>query len=411
MTKTVLVLMGFYLPGFKAGGPIRSIEGLVSSLNGEVQFRIVTTDRDLGDKVPYQNIATNRWLRVGSADVMYLPPGWKGFLSMIELLRSVNQDTVLYLNSFFSRRFSILPMFMSWMGLSRPRSVLLAPRGEFSPGALVLKKKRKHAYFRFTGFIGVYRRVLWHASTALEESDIRRILPKSLRIVLSEAFPGDQLIHEDDGDGMIAVAKDIHLISELGMRSRPRKFAGKLRAAFVSRISPMKNLLFALELLQDVSGDVSFDIYGPLEDAEYWNQCKRKIDSLPANVRVEYRGMIGHERVDQVFSEHDLFLFPTLGENYGHVICEALFAGCPVLISDKTPWRHLEEEGVGWDIPLTEAERFNSVLQECVDADDSQYSALAARAFEYAMKAVSDPAIVEENRALFRRAFGARTAV
>jgi len=114
--------------------------------------------------------------------------------------------------------------------------------------------------------------------------------------------------------------------------------------------------------------------------------------------------MVEHESVGRIFAEHNLFLFPTLGENFGHVICEALSAGCPVLISDQTPWRNLQKEGVGWDIPLAETERFRAVLQQCVNGGDEWYASLAARASEYANKVVSDPAIVEENRRLFRYA-------
>ena len=182
------------------------------------------------------------------------------------------------------------------------------------------------------------------------------------------------------------------------------KQAGQLRVVFVSRISPKKNLLSALGMLQSLSGDVFFDIYGPLEDADYWNQCKKVIGTLPSNVLVKYKGMVEHENVGRVFCEHNLFLFPTLGENYGHVICEALSAGCPVLISDQPPWRDLQQQGVGWDIPLEETERFRAVLQQCVDADEEWYAALVARATEYARLAASDPAILEENRKMFRYA-------
>jgi glycosyltransferase involved in cell wall biosynthesis len=97
-------------------------------------------------------------------------------------------------------------------------------------------------------------------------------------------------------------------------------------------------------------------------------------------------------------------LLPTLGENYSHVICEALSAGCPVLISDRTPWRNLQDKGVGWDIPLEEEERFRAVLQQCVDADGDWYATLVDRAAEYGKMAASDPAIIEENRRMFRYA-------
>jgi glycosyltransferase involved in cell wall biosynthesis len=158
-------------------------------------------------------------------------------------------------------------------------------------------------------------------------------------------------------------------------------------------------------MLEGVSGDVSFDIYGPAEDAAYWEECRGLIAALPANIRVRYWGPIEHERVARVFAEHDLFLLPTLGENYGHVICEALVAGCPVLISDQTPWRDLEAEGVGWAIPLGETERFRSVLQQCVDAGAEWHAALSARAMNYGVKHASDPETIAANRRLFQQAF------
>ena len=49
---------------------------------------------------------------------------------------------------------------------------------------------------------------------------------------------------------------------------------------------------------------------------------------------------------------NDLFFLPTRGENFGHVIAEALSVGTPVLISDQTPWRKLAAVGLGHDLPL-----------------------------------------------------------
>jgi hypothetical protein len=65
----------------------------------------------------------------------------------------------------------------------------------------------------------------------------------------------------------------------------------------------------------------------------------------------------------------------------------------------------LEAEGVGWDIPLSETERFRSVLQQCVEGDEEWYAALSMRARNYAAKRTSDPEIIAANRRLFQRAF------
>jgi glycosyltransferase involved in cell wall biosynthesis len=401
----VLGLVDTYLPGYKAGGPIRSIANLVAALGGEFYFRIVTRDRDFGDKVPFSGVIANRWTSVGNADVMYLRPGLRGFLRMCALLRSTDRNTVLYLNSFFNRRFSMLPVFMRWLNLCRPRCLVVAPRGEFSPGALQLKRTRKRVYIRISQWFGLYRDLIWHASSEFEATDIRRQFRLLQRVEIASVVPASEASGGKWPTSQIAVASDLAGLVAVGQHERRPKMLGQLRVVFVSRLSRMKNLAGGLKILRGVSGDVSFDIYGPAEDVGYWGECQGLIATLPANIQVRYWGEIGHERVAQVFAEHDLLLLPTLGENFGHVIGEALASGCPVLISNQTPWRGLEALNVGWDLPLSEPERFREVLQQCVDMGPEEHAAMSVRAARFGASRANAPAVIEENRALFRLAF------
>ncbi len=96
-------------------------------------------------------------------------------------------------------------------------------------------------------------------------------------------------------------------------------------------------------------------------------------------------------------SHHHFFLLPTWGREFGHVIVEALAAGCPVIISDLTPWRHLEETGVGWALPL-ESPRFTMVLQECVDMEDGRFQDLSPPAASFAVDRLRDPKTLADNR-------------
>jgi glycosyltransferase involved in cell wall biosynthesis len=400
----VLVLLCAYLPGYKAGGPIRSISNLVSAFGEEYHFRIVTMDRDLGERSPYPGVVTKRWVRVGKADVLYLRAGLHGFLKLVALLGSVDRSTVLYVNSFFNRPFSMLAMLMRWLKLCQPRCLVVAPRGEFSQGAIGIKHRRKQLYITISRWLGWYRNTIWQASSDFEAEDIRREFGQTCSISVAGIVPEESggLMR---GNSLLLTAMDIADRAAAKPSTRPAKKPGQLRAVFVSRLSRKKNLHGALEMLSGVSGDVTFDIYGPAEDLGYWAECQTLIAALPPNIRVQYWGEIEHRKVRQVFAEHDLFLFPTLGENYGHVISESLAAGCPVLISDRTPWRNLEAQGVGWDIPLDEPDRFRSVLQQCVDGDDSWFSALSKRAAELAMESAASQETIDANRRLFQRAF------
>jgi len=122
---------------------------------------------------------------------------------------------------------------------------------------------------------------------------------------------------------------------------------------------------------------------------------------LPSNIKVQYCNVVRHDQVVSVMAEYDLFFLPTLGENFGHVILEALCAGCPVLVSDQTPWRGLEEKGVGWDLPLDRPELFQSVLQKCVEMNQEEHAKWSRRAWEYGIQITQDDKVVEQNRQLF----------
>ena len=163
----------------------------------------------------------------------------------------------------------------------------------------------------------------------------------------------------------------------------------------------MKNLGGALELLGDLHGTVEFHIYGPMEDTAYWERCQRIIERLPINIQVHLHGMVMHEAVVATIANYDLFFLPTCGENYGHVIIEALAAGCPVLISDQTPWRDLEKLGVGWDIPLDQPKRFSAMLQRCVDMSHNEITGYAYRAREFARRTMLNSQTLQQNRDLF----------
>lgn len=190
---------------------------------------------------------------------------------------------------------------------------------------------------------------------------------------------------------------------------KENKRVGSVIFCFLSRISPMKNLDLAIGLLDGLKGDVQYHIFGPIEDKTYWNQCKKRIETMASNINIEYKGEVPHEQVEQVFSQCDFFLFPTRGENYGHVIIESLLAGCPVIISDQTPWRNLEASGVGWDLPLEGPDAFREVLQKCVFMDADEYAKHSTLAKEYAVNRCMDSEVLAQNRSLFRKALGDET--
>lgn len=383
---TIFVFSQGYLPGFRHGGPVRTLVNLVERLGDEFDFRIVTKDRDSGATEPYEGISGDQWQQVGKARVFYASPSVLRPGGLMRLMRATAHD-VLYLNSFFSPRFTIAPLMLRRLGLVPRRPVIVAPRGEFSPAALSLKAWKKGAYGRVARTIGLYSDVIWQASSDREELDIRR---------------------EYGERAMVRIAPNLTPPAASAVGDPSPKPRGRLRIIFLSRIVPMKNLLGALTVLDRIRGDVTLDVYGPREDERYWAECEAAIRKLPPNVHVCVHGAVEHEHVDGLLRRYDLLLLPTLGENYGHVIVEAFRAGCPVLISDRTPWRGLADRGVGWDLPLEEPDRFREALQTCVDMDPEAYAAFRERVRRFGARISTDEEAVALNRSLFAYALHSR---
>lgn len=377
----ILAFADYYLPGYKAGGPIRTLVNLVHRLGDEFSFRIVTRDRDVGDGQPHPGIDLNSWQAVGKAHVLYLSPRNLGAPNLRRILNGSDHQ-LLYLNSFFSPVFTIQTLIMRRAGLIRATPVILAPRGEFSPEALRIKSTKKSAYLQLAKSLDLCRAITWQASSQHEEEDIRRQFDEKANIFIAPNLP----------------LEGAQAVTELRKRN---KTPGALRIVFLSRISRMKNLSGALRMLHGITGNVHLDIYGPIKEKEYWRECERVIETLPANIAARHRGSVLHSEVRNVLSEYELFFLPTLGENFGHAIHEALASGCPVLVSDRTPWKNLKERGVGWDLPLSSPNLFQAALQQCVDMGDEEFNTLSENAYRFAISQSQETEPVNRNREMF----------
>lgn len=385
----ILVFNRSYLPGYRAGGPIRTLANMVARLGEEFDFRVVTLDRDAGDSRRYPDIP-DAWATVGNAQVRYMPPGAVSLRALEQLVRQVSAD-VLYLNSFFDLRFTQKIFWLRRTGRLGDVPIVLAPRGEFSAGALGLKSVKKGAYLKLAKVLGLYENLLWQASTTYERADIRRHLP----------FVSDECIHEALN------------LAPAGVRAPvgpPVRAPGEpLKVCFLSRISPKKNLDFALRVLAQAKTSILFTIYGPKSDPGYWMECEALVAKSPHNVLVTYGGEVHPSKVRELLAQQELFFFPTRGENYGHVIHEALDAGLPVLISDQTPWTDVTVRQVGWILPLEDEAAFARRIDDFARSDAGSVAEMRLRAQAFARERSEDEAALEANRRLFLKAISKRT--
>jgi glycosyltransferase involved in cell wall biosynthesis len=335
----VLVTSAGFEPGFRGGGPIKSVAHIVDTVSDETDVYLVTRDRDLGSARPYPG-RSGRWMRRGRSQVFYLNTHRPGqWLRLWRHLRS-GQFDILYVNSLWNPVFTVIPVTAARWHLIHASRVLLAPRGELSQGALALKARKKVLFLRWWGPVLRRANVLWHASSEREELEIKALFPWA-----AVAVNQDQVSLPDEP----LPATEGH--------------EGPVRLVFIGRISPMKNLDLTLSALAGVSETVEFDIYGPVEDVRYWSKCQSLIGQLPSTVVVKYKGELASWDVRRTFSGYDALVLPTRGENFGHAIAESLSASCPVVCSDKTSWSEVLEGGGGVVVRPLSVEALGRELQ------------------------------------------------
>jgi len=376
--KKVAILIDWYLPGNKAGGPVRSIYSLVNLLGEHFDFSIITTNFDLGSSEPYKEIKPDSWVRCNNVPVFYFSKDNLGPNSLTKVIHDLNPD-ILYLNSFWSYYFSILPLQLKKQNKIAAK-IVLAPRGMLGSGALSLKPFKKKLFLFVSKLRGLHKNVTFHATTSLEEKEIRRF------------FPSSQII----------VASNLNSSPPVKNRSFTKK-PGELKLIFLSRVSRVKNLHYALQLLSELKteGQISYDIYGLIEDEIYWNECKAIIQKLPSNIIVNYKGQLSFEQVQDVISQYHFLFLPTLNENFGHAIAECLLSGCPVIISDQTPWNDINKYQCGYAVSLNDVTGLKKAILTVLQLDNAGYKNMSENSLKFIGQKINPAQNVTEYTRLF----------
>jgi glycosyltransferase involved in cell wall biosynthesis len=86
------------------------------------------------------------------------------------------------------------------------------------------------------------------------------------------------------------------------------------------------------------------------EDIAYWKECKILINKMPG--KVKYCGDVLPKNVQYILSQYHALALLTKGENFGHALYESLSVGRPIITSNHTPWKNLQQLHAGWNVDI-----------------------------------------------------------
>lgn len=361
--KTIVILLENFYPAYKGGGPIQSITNLILLLENEYNVYVITSAYDLGSKNIMPGIKPNTWENIllpqtkQNIKVWYAAKSKPGYRFFKRLMLEKIPDFV-YINGIFSYSLFLIPLTVI-KNLNNKPKIIICPRGMLQKGALANKWFKKKSYLNILKFSGLVNKAVWHATNAEEEEDILKYFVVNNGVVIAMNIPKEPV----------------------GQVSFVKKVSGNLKLIYLSLITEKKNLLFLLRLIK-ATENISLDIYGPVKDNAYWNECHKLINEMA--YKAKYLGDVLPLEVQNTFSKYAVSALLSKGENFGHALYESLSVGRPIITSNFTPWNNLVQLKAGWNLDISNFSKCIEELNRIKELDQSEFSKFCTGAYELA---------------------------
>jgi glycosyltransferase involved in cell wall biosynthesis len=303
------IITEYFYPFIDGGGPIRSIERIISVLNNNPSINLITSANNHQSESLPNSIKNDQFVTepVTNVSTYYSSNSILGVLKILKFYYE-NRKNTFYINGMFIPRLSLLPTLIC-------KNVIICPRGMLINDTLGSKSFLKKIYLFIFKF-AVSKNAIWHATDAIERLDIKRFFGPNVIIKLIPNIP----------------------LKPLVINPSRRKSTEVLKIVYYSLIVEKKGLLILIQSLKSIDIPVVLDIYGSIKDKSYWKKCLIEINNNNSQVSFNYLGHANPSESQTILANYDAFVLLTKGENFGHSIYEALSVGTPIVITNKTPW-------------------------------------------------------------------------
>ena len=150
-------------------------------------------------------------------------------------------------------------------------------------------------------------------------------------------------------------------------------------ALYVGRLCPVKGLPLLVSAWARVRPENwMMRIIGP-DEAGHRRQLEALVKKNRLSDDFEFLGEKSAEQLHNFYSEADLFILPSFTENFGLVVAEAIAHGLPVITTQGTPWKSIQDSGGGWWVPAT-VDAIASALAEATNLEKTRLSLMGQMA-------------------------------
>jgi glycosyltransferase involved in cell wall biosynthesis len=142
---------------------------------------------------------------------------------------------------------------------------------------------------------------------------------------------------------------------------------------FLARLHAKKGLDVLIQAMKSVIAarpDALLAIVGPPDPVSFNKQVLRWVEENGVQAQTVVPGVAGPEMRLEAFADADVYVLPSVAENFGFSVFEAMACGLPVVVSDTLNYAaEIAEAGAGLSVPRT-PDQFSAAILNLLDRPD-----------------------------------------
>lgn len=107
-------------------------------------------------------------------------------------------------------------------------------------------------------------------------------------------------------------------------------------------------------------------------------ELRARVKEMGMEEDFEFPGPVYGVEKERLMADADLFVLPSLSENFGSVVIESLAQQTPVIATTETPWSELPRYGCGWCVAVGVAP-LAKALKEAISLSDEERQAMGTK--------------------------------
>lgn len=382
----VLHLIKAYAPAVFPTGTLQAHYLARELCASGIDVRVVTTN---GNGARALEVPASRWTEYESVPVYYGRRVPRTVDLSWDTWRTFEREAAAADLIHVRGMFSWINLAAAAAGRRRGVPVVVSPRGMLNPEALAFSRFKKSLYFRFGGTRALEEAAGFHVTSDEESAHVQALLPGARIGVVPHG---------------VGVPTDAQLAAWASRKSAPT-------VVFVGRIHAIKNVIPLVRAFARVlpgHPDAKLVLAGP-DDHGHRAEVERVIAELGLGDRVQLVGYVGGENLSRLLAPARCLVLPSVTENFGLVVTEALVHRVPVIASTGTPWSGLPEHGCGWWVdPSVEA--LAAAIGEALSLTPAAIAERGERGRRWMIASYSWPLLAPRMAAFYRQVIASRGA-